>query len=116
MAPPEPDLRILQANERTLLAWVRTGLSLMAFGFVISRLAAWLRLEHPDESASPWLGVLVIVLGMACNALGAHRFVQARRAIVEHRAIAPGATGPVVLAYAVVALGLGAIAYVLVIG
>jgi len=116
MALPEPDLRILQANERTMLAWVRTGLSLMAFGFVISRLAAWLRLEHPGESASPWLGVVVIGFGMACNAIGAHRFLHARRAIVSGRPIVPSSVGPVVLAYGVVAMGLGAIAYVLLIG
>ncbi|KAB2893150.1 MAG: DUF202 domain-containing protein, partial [Kofleriaceae bacterium] len=47
-----PDLRILQANERTLLAWVRTGLALMAFGFVIGRIAVWLKLEHPERSES----------------------------------------------------------------
>lgn len=111
----EPDLRILQANERTLLAWVRTGLSLMAFGFVIARISAWLRIEHPEQSSTPWLGIAVIAIGMACNALGAHRFVQARRAIVEHRGIIPDARGPVVVAYTVVALGLGAIAYVLLI-
>ncbi len=37
------DAAAIQANERTLLAWIRTGLSLTTFGFVIARLGAWLR-------------------------------------------------------------------------
>lgn len=109
-----PDLRILQANERTLLAWIRTGLTLMAFGFVVARLSAWLRIEHPerDEGAlGPWLGIAIVALGTACHAIGALRYVSARRAIVEGRAIQPGVAGPVAVAVAVAALGIAAIVY-----
>jgi putative membrane protein len=111
----EPDLRILQANERTLLAWVRTGLALMAFGFVVARLAVWLELDHPEraERMASLLGIAVLVVGVACHAIGAVRFVRARRAIVAGKTIIPGATGPVVVAALVGAVGLGAIAYVL---
>ena len=31
------DPRVFFAAERTLLAWVRTGLTIMAFGFVVAR-------------------------------------------------------------------------------
>ena len=61
----EPDLRFLQANERTLLAWVRTGLTLMAFGFVVARLSVWLHLEHPErgsDSMGAWLGIAIVAL------------------------------------------------------
>jgi putative membrane protein len=111
----EPDLRILQANERTLLAWVRTGLTLMAFGFVVARLTVWLHLEHPERdngAFGSWLGIAIIALGTACHVVAAIRFVSARRAIVEGRAILPSATGPVVLAVLVSALGVAAIGYV----
>lgn len=37
------DPRILFAAERTLLAWVRTGLALMGFGFVVARFGLFLR-------------------------------------------------------------------------
>lgn len=108
-----PDLRILQANERTLLAWVRTGLALMAFGIVVARVSVWLRLEHPAESrgGTTWLGVALIALGTACHLIGARRFVHARRAIVEDRPIIPTAAGPVAIALATAALGLAAIVY-----
>ena len=36
----EETLRLHQANERTMLAWIRTGISLMAFGFAIARFGA----------------------------------------------------------------------------
>jgi putative membrane protein len=109
----EPDLRILQANERTLLAWIRTGLALMAFGIVLARIAIWLRVEHPEQhgDVSTWLGVVLIALGIACNIIGAVRFVAARRAIVENRSFVPSASGPIGVAIAVGALGAAAIVY-----
>lgn len=116
MAAPAPDLRILQANERTLLAWVRTGLALMAFGFVIARLAVWLRLERGETHAmtSTWLGIAVICLGVACHAIGAARFAGARRAIIAGEPIVPGARGPIVVAALVGAVGVAMIVYLLV--
>ena len=40
---PEIDPRVVFAAERTLLAWIRTGLSLMGFGFVVARFGLFLR-------------------------------------------------------------------------
>ena len=37
------DPRVRFAIERTLLAWVRTGLALMGFGFVVARFGLFLR-------------------------------------------------------------------------
>lgn len=109
----EPDLRILQANERTLLAWIRTGLALMAFGFVAARLTVWLRLEHPERNGAfpAWIGIAVLALGTACHVIGALRFVRARRAIIDGRSIEPGAFGPVLVAALVATAGIAAIAY-----
>ena len=39
----EEMLRLHQANERTMLAWIRTGIALMAFGFAIARFGVFLR-------------------------------------------------------------------------
>ncbi len=45
------DPRVPFAAERTLLAWVRTGLAMMGFGFVVARFGFFLR-----ESATTHLG------------------------------------------------------------
>ncbi|KAB2896475.1 MAG: DUF202 domain-containing protein [Kofleriaceae bacterium] len=114
MSSDAPDLRFLQANERTLLAWLRTGVTLMAFGFVIARLSAWLQFEHPERDDDGWgsmLGIAVVGLGTACHVIAAIRFVRARRALVAGEAIAPGSTGPVAVAALVAALGIGAVVY-----
>lgn len=114
--PEHPDLRFLQANERTLLAWVRTGLTLMALGFVVARLSVWLQLEHPERdhgSLGSWLGVAIVALGSACHPLAAARFVAARRALIAGESIQPSSTGPVALALLVAGLGIAAIVYLI---
>ena len=52
-------LRLHQANERTMLAWVRTGIALMAFGFAIARFGLFLRqIAHLGGVATAPLGGL----------------------------------------------------------
>jgi putative membrane protein len=113
---PKVDLRILQANERTLLAWVRTGLALMAFGFVLARIGVWLEadgISSGESGASNAAGVAFIVLGTLCHPLAAARFVRARRAIVDGRDHVPDARTPVGLALGVTTLGAVMVGYLL---
>ena len=68
----DTDPRVFFAAERTLLAWLRTGLTVMALGFVVARFGLFLRLlslQAPqaaataEHAASAILGVLFVAVG-----------------------------------------------------
>lgn len=64
------DPRVFFAAERTLLAWNRTSLSLMAFGFVIERFGLFVTILMPQHSMplqrgiSFWTGLVFVLLGV----------------------------------------------------
>jgi inner membrane protein YidH len=82
---PAEDPRIRFAGERTLLAWVRTGLAMMGFGFVVARFGVFLHElapNHPDAAPPPagglsvWIGTTLVVLGVIVNLLAAREHVR----------------------------------------
>lgn len=73
------------ANERTFLAWVRTGAAIVVFGFAIGRFAIAMRqltaLEgHPVQTAamSVWMGSGAIVAGVGLVVVGLMRYRKTR--------------------------------------
>jgi putative membrane protein len=102
------DPRTLQANERTLLAWMRTGLSLITFGFVIAKTAIWLRLTETgvvETTRSARVGTIFIFLGSAAEVIGLIRYLRIKRALLARQSTPTGATEIIVLAVVVAALG-----------
>jgi putative membrane protein len=69
------DPRIYFAAERTHLAWVRTGLALMGFGFVVARFGLFLREVAAAGRAEPprhaglslYVGTSLLALGVVVN-------------------------------------------------
>ncbi len=67
------------AAERTFLAWIRTGLALMGFGFVVARFGLFLEALQFRPSAlqvnaygpSFWFGTALIALGVIVNLMSA---------------------------------------------
>ncbi len=80
---PERDPRVYFAAERTLLAWIRTGIALMGFGFAISRFGFFIRemqiARSQSTGASPATGVTLMVLGVLVNIVSSWEYVRTVR-------------------------------------
>lgn len=72
------------AAERTFLAWIRTGLALMGFGFVVARFGLFLRMLQGGQSTPPvesfgfsfWAGTALITLGVVVNIISARQHAR----------------------------------------
>ncbi|MGC1416788.1 MAG: DUF202 domain-containing protein [Candidatus Acidiferrum sp.] len=75
------------ANERTFLAWIRTGVAIVVFGFALGRFAIalrqWMQLEGhgrviPTSGISVWFGTVAIFAGVAVCLAGLSRYRRTR--------------------------------------
>ena len=105
----EPDYRFTLANERTLLAWVRTALALDAAGLGVVRFAPELGWPGSREA----VGGVLVLLGVVTAWSGYRRFLAADQAI-RAGAPLPAHAAPRILAAALAVVSLSILLLLLV--
>jgi putative membrane protein len=110
---PEQDPRIYFAAERTFLAWIRTGIALMGFGFAIARFGIFLRQMQPGGPThhrwtSPYSGVMLLALGVMVNVLASIQYSATIRQLREGSWI-PGRLSKTAMTLALLLAVLGAV-------
>jgi putative membrane protein len=104
------------ANERTFLAWVRTAIAVMAFGFLVEKFDLFLELAAPSLAGRTLslpsqrfgnvAGLALIVVGTAMIAIAALRFlITAKNIDSEEKHPGSGSRIDVALAVLLVLLG-----------
>ena len=108
------------ANERTFLAWVRTAIAVMAFGFLIERFDLFVRVAAPQfaqrqlgtqlgdhgEGLANWAGLAFIIIGIVTIAIAWLRFSRTAKDIdSQHEVASPGERLDLALAIMISLLG-----------
>ncbi len=82
--------QVWMAAERTVLAWVRTGLATMGLGFVVARFALFLEefrapggVPAATHETSLRLGAAIIGLGVAINLIASAFHARERRRLLR---------------------------------
>jgi putative membrane protein len=110
------------ANERTFLAWIRTAIAVMAFGFLIERFDLFLAAIRAEAKSHPvgdpghrfasTAGLVFILLGVAMVAIAAVRFFRIGRDIDKSETVSSsGSVYDLVLAALLLLLGLSLFLY-----
>lgn len=90
--PEESHARELLASERTFLAWIRTSIAVIGFGFAVIKFDAWIgRTQGTAEAATQppvSIGGFMILLGGVLAVLGAIHYRRTNKQIVEGKVTA----------------------------
>ncbi|WP_295664326.1 DUF202 domain-containing protein [uncultured Mucilaginibacter sp.] len=81
------------ANERTFLAWIRTSIALMAFGFVVVKFALFIKQISivlagkailPGKGYSAEIGIFLVATGAIMALLAFFRYKRTERQLQDH--------------------------------
>ena len=117
--------RVNMANERTFLAWIRTSVGIMAFGFVVERFTLFIKqMSHilgpsnieitlpPSHGYSSIAGIYLVCLGALMSALAFIRYKKVERQIYED-SYQPASTLIILLTLSVLAIGVFLVIYLI---
>jgi putative membrane protein len=111
------------AAERTFLAWIRTGLALKGFGFVVARFGLFLReiamtthdLPLESTGASLWMGIALLLLGAVVNVAASINHVRLVGRLNRGDKLGQPSAPAIVVALTLAFLGFGLAAYLVLI-
>jgi putative membrane protein len=75
LEPEQPTPRDHLANERTLLAWIRTAVTVVGLGFIVDRLAV----QDQASTLETWAGIALVLIGAALAAIGGYSYLRTER-------------------------------------
>ncbi len=111
--------RVHMANERTFLAWIRTSISIMAFGFVVERFSIFMKqlsyfigkeTTPPPAGYSSVLGIILVGLGAIMGVLAFFRYKTVERQIDSDTYVTSTLLG-ILLTLAVLTVGVFLVLY-----
>lgn len=117
--------RVHMANERTFLAWIRTSIGIMAFGFVVEKFALFMKqisiilgkstFENtmpPSHGYSSITGIFLVGLGTLLVLLAFVRYKKVERQI-DADTFKPSSILDIILAIAILSVGIFLVTYLI---
>jgi uncharacterized membrane protein YidH (DUF202 family) len=117
--------RVHMANERTFLAWIRTSIGIMAFGFVVEKFALFIKqmslilgnanIENalpPSHGYSAIVGIFLVGLGTLMGLLAFVRYKKVERQI-DKDTYQPSSMLDILLTISVLAVGIFLVVYLI---
>ncbi len=105
------------ANERTYLAWVRTGITVIALGFVVAKFGIIIKELVPGAPATSYhlssaIGIVLVIAGGFMQIMALRSFLRNRRSI-EAGNFEPSSAGEILVGIVTLLIAVLLIAYML---
>ena len=109
------------ANERTFLAWVRTSIAMMGFGFVIVKFTLFIKqisfilqkpMPTPSHGYASIIGILLVAFGAFVAFFSFISFKRRERQIINSN-YSTSATETITLAVSIILIGIFLVIYLL---